>query len=951
MNCVRRSAPSFAPSCAVPQDAPAGGAYYKFNGANMEKESSSKGLTIGLSLLFGLAMASVRNDIEGFFIGALLGGLFAQILFLRKRTQTLSEQLRALRTQRLETRDSRLGEEGSAEPSRAGPPGRTTDRRTAAAPPSGVTPSPEPPISTSAAAGAGAHIADEREWTPPPRTPREPSAFDLATAQIIARLKRANPLALIGIVILFIGAAFLAKYAAERNVFPIELRFITVALVAFALLFVGWRLRDARPVYARLLQGGGVAGLYLTVFAATKLYQMLPIGLAFGLMVLIALAAAVIAVAQNALSLAVIGTAGGFLAPILVSTGGGDHVALFSYYAILNLGVFAAAWFKTWRVLNMLGFLFTFTITGLWRASGYEPADLYSAEFFLILFFLMYVGVSVLNSVRQPPNLKGYVSGSLVFGLPVVAFTLHATLVSHVEYALAWSAFALGAFYLALGWALFRTRRDTFHLLVEAFAALGVIFGSLAIPLAFDTRTTAAMWAVEGAGLLWLGVRQQRKLARAFGALLQFGAGLAYLAGLPALRGDLAVLNGMYLGALMLGASGVFSGYWLYRNRDGQATYEAMGEYGFTLWGLSWWLFAGLNEIAQFSRDYMLAASLAFAAVTAAAFARLAANREWPLPRIIAVYLPPLAAITGLLYASSLEHPFAQWGAVGWVLVLAAHFGLLHITDSAEIAGRAWLHAGACWLAALLAAWESSWQIAERTAGVWASLPWGLAPALLVAWLGRRTLTPEWPLARYATAYRVLGATPLVIATGCWIAGVNMLSRGDASWLPYVPLLNPLDVSVALSFAAGGLWWTSLDDAQRRSLWGSNPLILLALVAGLVFLWLNAALIRSLHHNWGAPITAYGVAHSTLVQSALSIFWGVLGFTAMTIAAKRRWRYVWLAGAGLMAIVVAKLFLVDLSNVGTIARITSFLSVGALLLITGYLAPLPPRRTLEHANT
>jgi uncharacterized membrane protein len=45
--------------------------------------------------------------------------------------------------------------------------------------------------------------------------------------------------------------------------------------------------------------------------------------------------------------------------------------------------------------------------------------------------------------------------------------------------------------------------------------------------------------------------------------------------------------------------------------------------------------------------------------------------------------------------------------------------------------------------------------------------------------------------------------------------------------------------------------------------------------------------------------------------------------------------------------VVAKLFVVDLSNVGTVARITSFLSVGALLLITGYLAPLPPRREAE----
>ena len=383
-----------------------------------------------------------------------------------------------------------------------------------------------------------AHIADEREWSPPPRTPREPSAFDRATAQIIARLKRANPLALIGIVILFIGAAFLAKYAAERNVFPIELRFIAVALGAFALLFVGWRLRDARAVYAQLLQGGGVAGLYLTVFAATKLYQLLPIGLAFGLMALIALAAAVIAVAQNALSLAVIGTAGGFLAPILVSTGGGDHVALFSYYAILNLGVFAVAWFKTWRVLNVLGFLFTFTITGLWRASGYERADLYSADFFpgpVLPDVRRRLDPEQRAAAAEPERLCVRLARVRPAGRRVHA-ARHAGVARRVRARLE---------RVRAGCVLPRcsagpcsdTRRETFRLLVEAFAALGVIFGSLAIPLAFDTRTTAAMWAVEGAGLLWLGVRQQRKLARAFGALLQFGAGLAYLAGLPALRG------------------------------------------------------------------------------------------------------------------------------------------------------------------------------------------------------------------------------------------------------------------------------------------------------------------------------------------------------------------------------------------------------------------------------
>src|SRR5690606_27340859 len=112
----------------------------------------------------------------------------------------------------------------------------------------------------------------------------------------------------------------------------------------FALLIVGWRLRGKRPAYAQLLQGGGIAGLYLTVFAAFKLYQLLPTGLAFALMLAIVLAAAVLAVGQNALSLAVIGTAGGFLTPILLSTGSGNHIALFTYYAILNVGVLAIAW-------------------------------------------------------------------------------------------------------------------------------------------------------------------------------------------------------------------------------------------------------------------------------------------------------------------------------------------------------------------------------------------------------------------------------------------------------------------------------------------------------------------------------------------------------------------------------------------------------------------------------
>ncbi len=902
-----------------------------------EKRASSQGATWGLAILFGVVGASLQQSVAGFVIGAALGVLFAQVLHLRSRTETLDQQLRELK-QRLASFKAASAESATtpsvAPTTAAAPVPPPAPAAAAGAPPS---PAPKPTVRT-------ADLLSQPLPAAPPAPPRTPTAVDRAIAEFMSWLKRGNPLARIGIVILFFGAAFLAKYAADNSMFPIELRFIGLALGAFALLIVGWRLRERRAVYAQLLQGGGIAGLYLTVFAATRLYQLLPFTMAFVLLAVIAVAAAVLAVAQNALSLAVIGTAGGFLAPILVSTGSGNYVALFTYYALLNLGVFAVAWFKTWRVLNVLGFLFTFTITGVWRATSYQDADRWTADAFLILFFLMYVAVSVLNSLRQAPNLKGYVSGSLVFGLPVVAFTLHATMVSRVEYALAWSAFALGAFYLLLGWILYATRRETFRLLVEAFAALGVIFASLAIPLAFDTRTTAAMWAVEGAGLLWLGVRQERKLPRLFGILLQAGAGVGFLLGYDELRSTQAIFNSAYLGAAMLAVSGVFSGHWLFRNEARRAQYEAGWSGGLTFWGVMWWFVGGANEIGRYFAAYALGSMLVYASVAAAILTWLGIHRQWPLPRLIALFLPAVVSVFAFAHAQPLGHPFAQWGALGWLAIFVTHFALLRIAEPERQTAREWLHGGSCWALALLLAWELNWQVAERTTGVWASLTWGLVPALLLAWLGRRELRPDWPVAQHGIGYRLYGAAPLAVALCIWIVAINFGSTGDPAWLPYLPLLNPLDICVALAIASLAMWWSALEPAQRAALWQFDVRALIAIAAGIVFLWLNAALIRTLHHNWDAPITAYGIVHSTFVQSALSIFWGVLGFAAMTAAARQRWRYVWMVGVGLMGVVVAKLFFVDLSSIGTVARIASFLTVGLLLVITGYFAPLPPKR-------
>ena len=61
-------------------------------------------------------------------------------------------------------------------------------------------------------------------------------------------------------------------------------------------------------------------------------------------------------------------------------------------------------------------------------------------------------------------------------------------------------------------------------------------------------------------------------------------------------------------------------------------------------------------------------------------------------------------------------------------------------------------------------------------------------------------------------------------------------------------------------------------------------------------------------------------------------------------ALKLQARGLWIVGAALLGLVVVKLFTVDLADVGTIARIVSFLGVGAVLLVIGYFAPLPPTK-------
>src|SRR4029079_11517444 len=169
-----------------------------------EKRASSQGATWGLAILFGVVGASLQQSVGGFVIGAVVGALAAQILFLRTRTEALDKQLQELK--------QKLSGLKAAPEERAEPTPK-------AAPAAAPAPAPKPAIAASAPPAAAqaprpvAAILDQPLPQPPrPAPAHEPSAIESAIDGFMTWLKGGNWIARSGIAILFLGAAFLAKY-------------------------------------------------------------------------------------------------------------------------------------------------------------------------------------------------------------------------------------------------------------------------------------------------------------------------------------------------------------------------------------------------------------------------------------------------------------------------------------------------------------------------------------------------------------------------------------------------------------------------------------------------------------------------------------------------------------------------------------------------------------------
>ncbi|MGL5456133.1 MAG: DUF2339 domain-containing protein [Citrobacter telavivensis] len=769
----------------------------------------------------------------------------------------------------------------------------------------------------------------------PPETDAQPSAFGGVMSSLVRWFMQGNPLAKLGILLLFLGLSFLLRYTVEHSLFPLELRLVAAALFAIVLLAIGWRLRHKQPVYALILQGGATGALYLTVFGAFRLWQMLPMTLAFVLLVVICAASVGLAILQKALSLAMLASLGGYLAPLLLSTGSGNYVALFSFYLLLSVGILAISVWQHWRELNLLGLIFTFGVGGLWGLNDYQPAFYLNCQLFLIANILLFGVLSVALSLRPQAKGKQIIDGVLLFAPPLIGFGMQYAITRHWEYGPALSALGYGGFYLVLSWLALRRYPSLGRPLVLAALALGGAFTTLAIPLALSAQWTAMAWALEGLGILWLGVQQQqRRMSYSGTALLVLALGSA----LWAQANNTTALSLMLIFAVL--SVCWLAGAWLWRKID------LRGSMGLLAGGVIFWIVA-LTGAAQWlltTDSQVMAGVLALMAVSVWCWRFAAARLTWQALDVSKWLLWPMMLVA-LLYQISQQQIFAAgWQNLAWCLALPAAVALLW-RDAEALPPRLsrLVHLSFFWTILFALAAELFWFARDLP---WGMAAWGSGVAMaaggglifLVAMAVRRQF---WPFRIWPALYACQALIP-VTATLAGLLVLTNLQDGVVYRQTYLPLINPLEEGAAFALLGLMVFYRASLRFFPVQLSVCRPWPVVALMA-LGFWWLNGMLLRALAWYGDVAWSMESLWDSRLIQTCFALFWMLVALVVMLRATRYRSRREWLCGAVLLGIVIVKLMLVDSAGGGGLARAVAFIGVAILVLIVGYFSPLPPK--------
>lgn len=405
-----------------------------------------------------------------------------------------------------------------------------------------------------------------------------------------------NLLNKVGMAAIILGMAYFLKYAIDNEWIGEAGRVMLGVLTGLG--FVAWgeslHRKEIRG-YAVTVLGGGVAILYFSIFAAFNFYHLIDQIPALLLMVLITVATVVMSVRYDSETIAVFATVGGFMTPALLSTGKDNQHGLFTYVLLLDLGVLALAYFKNWRVLNLLAFFFTQLMFAVWNLNFYNSTKLWRTEFWLTVFFLLFAVMSFLyNITHRQKTMFRDLSLITLNGAGYFLWT-YGLLESQYSDYLGFFAVLMAAVYVALGSLAHRQAQEDSYLFL-VFLGLGLTCLTVAIPIQLKQNWITVGWSVEAAVLTWVGFRldssKTRSAALLIAAMVVFRLLFLDSSFSAAFANDVTFLFNKRGLAFLAGIASLFAMAYLYnRNREKREDIESWLTSG---------LFIGANLLVLF---------------------------------------------------------------------------------------------------------------------------------------------------------------------------------------------------------------------------------------------------------------------------------------------------------------------------------------------------------------
>ena len=740
-----------------------------------------------------------------------------------------------------------------------------------------------------------------------------------------------NWLARIGILALIIGIGFFLKHAFDNNWLGPTARVILGSAAGAVMLWLGFHWRKRYPIMTQVLSGGGIAVLYLSIFASFATYHLVGINVAVMLLLITSILSAIIAMRYNSMALAIIGIFGAFFAPYILGAFGhrgiterteAQAIQLIVYLIVVDISVLILSTFRNWRWFVLLAFACSMITYGIWYIGFGDQVSIALAEISITIIFISFIGATFLYFFirRRVPQALDY-----------FLMVLNAAGYAGISTGLMWEAFRewMGGFNLLLallygGLAYLAYLRNDGNRRLAAFSfAIAMIFLTAAIPVQFgDRAATTIVWAAEGAVLMWLGLREKIRIFRTESYIIFILAAIRLLVYDSWETGGSVltpVFNERFLAFVVSIAAIWLTSFLLWRKRD-QLTYLeylffiAAADF-FTVWIIG-------IEVFHFT-DQMITSAKSLS--------------------LLILLIPSATLILNPLIwrrqHSQLDDILAIGNALAFIIIAA------FIWDDLN----AWMGLAA------------------------------LVPAFLYGTTAYYTL-------KKTSEHNRIGAITLVIAISFLTLAIPAQFRDNAPttiawaaetvalvWLSFalkIPIMHRCAYAI---FAA--MFWRLLIFDTRVDLDNFKPFIntrFLAFVIGIAATYLTAFILwrqkETITKEWRvfAPILLIAASFLTLwiisfevwqsftnplrtatyserqgLQNAqnlaLTAVWAIYAVVGLITGIWRKWRYVRIGALALLVVPIVKVFVYDVFHLQTSYRIGAFVGLGVLLLVSAYL--------------